>query len=182
MKSYVWLTFGFLGWAYYETSGGSDFVPAQTETVIAEIAQADVIQAPEFQAPEIVARASTPTLLAVSTSNIAVQAVVSPSEVSNAAAAAAALDAVDTALAVQQAAIIAPEPAVELTKDFREVSGSRVNLRMGPGTGFDVITTLNSGTKLEVLDTNPDGWVNVATVDRGIEGWMAERLLTDTDI
>ncbi len=73
-------------------------------------------------------------------------------------------------------------PVVEPQLDIRQVAGSRVNMRMGPGTGFDVITTLESGTKLEVLEVNADGWANVSTVDRGLEGWMAERLLTDTDI
>jgi hypothetical protein len=64
MKSYVWLTFGFMGWAYYEISGGSDFERiAAVEAVIEDIA-----------APEIVARASTPTLQSLSASNIAPQA------------------------------------------------------------------------------------------------------------
>jgi uncharacterized protein YgiM (DUF1202 family) len=54
-------------------------------------------------------------------------------------------------------------------------------MRMGPGTGFDVIMTLDGGTKLEILDVNADGWANVATVDLGIEDWLAERLLTATE-
>jgi len=160
MKSYVWLTFGFMGWAYYEMSGGSEFERvAVVETVIEDTA-----------APEIVARASTPTLQSLSTSNIAPQA-----------------DAYDASMVVVSAPVIAelePEvisvaaPAPEPVLDIRAVKGSRVNMRMGPGTGFDVITTLDGGTKLEILEVNADGWANVATVDRGIEGWMAERLLT----
>ena len=44
---------------------------------------------------------------------------------------------------------------------------------------YDVITTLNGGTEIEVLSVSENGWANIITVDRGIEGWMAERLLTE---
>lgn len=161
MKSYVWLTFAFMGWGYYEMSGGADFVPVERE-----VAQVEV------EAPEIVARADNTTLLSVSTSNVSPQ-VVEP----------------EITLAVAE--VVVPEPVEEIVEvvapviepvlDIREVAGSRVNMRMGPSTDFDVITTLNGGTKLEVLEVNADGWANVSTVDRGIEGWMAERLLTDSN-
>ncbi|SMX39747.1 SH3 domain-containing protein [Octadecabacter ascidiaceicola] len=160
MKSYVWLTFAFMGWGYYEMSGGADFVPV--ERVTAEV---------EAEAPEIVARADTTTLLSVSSSNIIAQPTTTDVEVENAVADALALDAVEVVEAVA--------PVVEPVLDIRRVGGSRVNMRMGPGTDFDVITTLNSGTELEILSVNADGWANVSTVDRGIEGWMAERLLSD---
>ncbi len=154
MKSYVWLTFGFMGWAYYEMSGGSEFEPVERT--------AAVVQEP---APEIVARAPSPTLLAVSASNVS-------ADVTNATPA--------VAQVVEPEPEIVPvvAPVVEPKLDIRAVKGSRVNMRMGPSTDYEVITTLDVGTKLEVLDVNAEGWANVATVDRGIEGWMAERLLT----
>ena len=43
MKKFILLTFGFLGWAFYEMSGGADFVPASAlvtpveETVLAAV-------------------------------------------------------------------------------------------------------------------------------------------------
>ena len=164
MKTYVWLTFAFMGWGYYEMSGGADFVPEQRITASAET---------QVEAPEIVARADTTTLLSISASNI------SPEMEANVVLAAA-----DSATPepAQTAAVEVMAPVVEPKLDIREVAGSRVNMRMGPGTGFDVITTLDGGTKLEVLSVDDSGWANVSTVDRGIEGWMAERLLTDTDI
>ncbi len=174
MKSYVWLTFAFMGWGYYEMSGGTDFVPVELQVAGAQ-----------SQSPEIVARADTSTLLSVSSSNTVAQSEVldapdvSNSEVLRAVAQAMALDTVDPAAVA--VAIPVAETVVEPELDIREVAGSRVNMRMGPGIGFDVITTLDSGTKLEVLEVDADGWANVSTVDRGIEGWMAERLLTDTD-
>lgn len=171
MKSYVWLTFGFLGWAYYEVSGGADFVPEQREIVVAEV---------EAEAPEVVTRADTTTLLSVSTSNVTLP---DDTELAQAVSQAVALDAVEQPDPVEVAAPAAEpvaDPIVEPELDLREVAGSQVNMRMGPGTNFDVITTLDGGTQLEVLDVTEDGWANVSTVDRGIEGWMAERLLTES--
>jgi uncharacterized protein YgiM (DUF1202 family) len=168
MKIYVWLTFGLMGWLYYEMSGGADFAPIGRNVAVVQ-----------SQTPEIVARADTSTLLSVSPSNTGAQSDVSNAEVLRALAQAAALDAVEP-----EVPAIAPPVVVAIIEpelDIREVVGSRVNMRMGPGTGFDVIITLDGGTKLEVLDVDADGWANVNTVDRGIEGWVAERLLTDTN-
>lgn len=175
MKSYIWVTFAFLGWGYYELSGGGDFTPEAR-------AMAAVDAEPEI---EVVTRSESPTLLAVSTSNV--QPVPSPAIVEEAVIVPASAPAASkTAPAVADPVVADPEPEVvpvaapviEPVLDLREVAGSRVNMRMGPGTDYDVITTLNGGTELEVLSVNADGWANVLTVDRGIEGWMAERLLT----
>ncbi|MGJ8610116.1 MAG: SH3 domain-containing protein [Octadecabacter sp.] len=160
MKTYVWLTFAFMGWGYYEMSGGAEFVPEDQLTAAVEV---------EGDAPEIVARANTTTLMSISTSNVTPQTDV------NVVDAVANTTALDTAEVVEVAAPI-------LARDIREVAGSRVNMRMGPGTGFDVITTLESGTKLEVLSVDAAGWANVSIIDSGTNGWMAERLLTDADI
>ena len=166
MKSYVWLTFAFMGWGYYEMSGGADFVPEERPTLVAEAETAP--------APEIVTRSETTTLLSVSTSNIVQPAVESEAVILQASAPVVA----EAPAVAEPVEVVAP--VVEPKLDLREVGGSRVNMRMGPGTNFDVITTLNSGTKLEVLSVNADGWANVSTFDRGIEGWMAERLLVET--
>ena len=164
MKSYVWLIFALMGWVYYEMSGGADFVPAERQVAVVEL-----------EAPEIVTRADTTSLMSVSSSNTVAQPEVSDEEILRAVAQAVALDAVEPDV------IAVVEAVVEPKLDIREVAGSRVNLRMGPGTGFDVITTLDGGTKIEVLTVDEDGWANVSTVDRGIEGWMAERLLSDPE-
>ena len=161
MKSYVWLTFGFMGWAYYEMSGGSDFVPVERE--VAEVVE-------QIEQPELVARAETTTLLSVSTSNVIADPIVIEQIVE------LEPEIVEEAPVVEVAAVVEPK------LDIREVANNRVNMRMGPGTNYDVITTLNPGTKLEILEVDAEGWANVSTVDRGIEGWMAERLLTAPEI
>lgn len=133
----------------------------------------------QSQAPEIVTRTARTTLLSVPPSSIIVQPEVSNAAVSLAVAQAVALDTVEPHVIATIAPVV--EAIVVQELDIREVAKSRVNMRMGPGTGFDVIATLNGGTKLEVLDVDADFWEHVSAVDRGIEGWIAERLLTDAN-
>ena len=52
MKTYVWLTFAFLGWGYYEASGGADFQPGTANADGAAIAA----EAPQAETPRKVAR------------------------------------------------------------------------------------------------------------------------------
>lgn len=153
MKTYVWLTFAFMGWSYYEMSDGADFVPQQRYVAAASVDE-----------PEIVTRAETPTLIAISTSNIVPKTVLADETTAPAVPVVAKIDAF----------------IVDGNLDIREVAGRRVNMRMGPGTGFEVIKTLDNGTKLEVLHVDADGWANVST-ERGSKGWMAERLLSDPE-
>jgi uncharacterized protein YgiM (DUF1202 family) len=160
VKSYVWLSFAFMGWAYYEMSGGSDFVPDQPAPQLLANAEAD------SDKTVAVTRADTTALLAVSASNVVPVSAQAPVEVI-----------VELDITEPETLDIAAPPEPEV--DLRAVAGSRVNMRMGPGTTFDVITTLTGGTELEVIDITAEGWANVRTMDLGIEGWMAERLLTD---
>lgn len=190
MKSYVWLSFGFMGLAYYELSGGGDFEPQHRVVAV------------EQTAPEPVASAETSTLLSLSTSNITdtvveldvdpideITQTTTPEDEIAIAALAAALDASENALAApDSSAAVVPEVVPVLVPiqsavnnaglDIREVAASRVNMRMGPSTDYDVITTLTGGTALEILEINADGWAKVSTVDRGIEGWISQEFLS----
>ena len=190
MKSYVWLSFIFMGWGYYEISGGGEFTPAGPATpIFAEATQVS---------PEIVTRAASPTLIALSTSN-------TTQPVEGATPEAASLENVrftdtnaqngtetdqsakftdaetpETGVETQDIATDAPDASnqPDAIVDIRQVSGSRVNMRAGPSTDHQVITTLDGGTDLEVLETNAEGWARVMTVNDQYEGWMAERLLS----
>ncbi len=60
MKKFILLTFGFLGWAFYEMSGGADFVPASAlvapveETVLAVVsADEPVLPADTEETPAV---------------------------------------------------------------------------------------------------------------------------------
>lgn len=64
------------------------------------------------------------------------------------------------------------------TGDFRQVVGSRVNLRTGPGTGFGPVDQLVSGTEVEVLGQDGD-WLELRVPATGASGWMSRRLVTE---
>ncbi len=66
-------------------------------------------------------------------------------------------------------------------RDIRLVSGTRVNLRAGPGTHFGVVDSLVRDTRVEVLNDPGLGWVELRVNDSGMTGWMAEWLLVATD-
>ena len=64
--------------------------------------------------------------------------------------------------------------------DVRSVSGDWVNMRSGPSTNYDVLDTLPRGTQAEVMEVDADGWARIRVTNTGQEGWMAERLLSDS--
>ena len=81
-------------------------------------------------------------------------------------------------------ALAAIEPDATETKEvvpaatYWYVTGSRVNLRQGPGTGNAVVTQLTLGTEAEVLDRQ-GGWVQIRTADGSVSGWMSGKFLVD---
>ena len=66
----------------------------------------------------------------------------------------------------------APEP------DFREVIGTRVNMRDGPGTIYPIVRRLNIGESVEVLDDPGGGWLRLRLVDNRQIGWIAASLIS----
>lgn len=178
MIRFMIVCFLFLGWAFYELSGGADFEPElRAETVpapepVVEVALADPVtpQVVEETAPETIQERLATALVTPAVTEAVTEQAVALAE--------------DTASAdiVEAVAEIAPEVVAEIIEepvpvDLRQVAGSRVNMRAGPSTDFSVLITLDGGTTTEVIDRNNDGWVLVRVQDTGQEGWMAERLL-----
>jgi uncharacterized protein YgiM (DUF1202 family) len=65
--------------------------------------------------------------------------------------------------------------------DYRVVSGSRVNLRAGPGTDFGIVTRLVRGNEVEILDDTGAGWVKLRALDGNDVGWMSDAFLVAAD-
>jgi hypothetical protein len=56
------------------------------------------------------------------------------------------------------------------------VDAPLVNLRRGPGTSFDIVTTVQAGDRL--FEFARDGnWINVETASTGASGWIYSRLV-----
>ncbi|MCX7781560.1 MAG: DUF3794 domain-containing protein [Negativicutes bacterium] len=66
--------------------------------------------------------------------------------------------------------------AVTATAGAATVTGNNVNVRTGPGTNFPVITKVNKGTSVNLLD-QAFGWYRVSLQD-GTTGWIASWLLS----
>ena len=77
--------------------------------------------------------------------------------------------------------VAAVEEAVEAATseaEFWYVSGSKVNLRQGPGTGNAVVAQVTLGTEALVLDAR-DGWMQIETTDGATSGWIFGKFLKD---
>lgn len=187
---FIIFTFLMLGWTFYEMSGGADFVP---ESRIVAQAEAAPAPAAEPVTPQVT-RGDTSNLVLISlpvtqqTDETPGTAEVIPARVSvteeipttEAEVNSARSDDVSAAVA----AIIAEQPEAETILeepqlDLRLVAGSWVNMRSGPSTSFGVLETLPEGTEAEVLELSDNGWARIRITETGLEGWMAERLLTD---
>ncbi|MEP2262077.1 MAG: SH3 domain-containing protein [Paracoccaceae bacterium] len=76
--------------------------------------------------------------------------------------------------------------AASSTTEFQEanapmwyVTGSRVNLRAGPGTSNAVVGKLGFGAEAEVLG-DKDGWYEIRTADGVTSGWIFGKFLADS--
>ena len=56
-----------------------------------------------------------------------------------------------------------------------------ITLRTGQGNQYEIIKTLSSGTKLEILEQTDTGYTKVKT-DSGLEGWVRTQYLTKEPI
>lgn len=71
-------------------------------------------------------------------------------------------------------------PILAQAQTTRYVSDKlEITMRNGQGVKFNIRKMLESGTRLEVLETDPAGYSKVRTTD-GVEGWVLTRYLTNT--
>ncbi|MBN9888610.1 SH3 domain-containing protein [Salipiger abyssi] len=177
MTRFILLTFGFLGWAWYEMSGGSAY---EAGTSAKAVSVAEAMQLPE------VARAETGAadLTSVSLARATTAEIPAPKlDLTLAAAAAETPAKIEPAPTVTVAAVnvrsdAAPAaPELEILPDMRQVTGSRVNMRNGPGTEYSVVSQLLRGDRVEVLSDPGLGWVKLKVAETGRVGWMSDDFL-----
>lgn len=75
----------------------------------------------------------------------------------------------------------APRPPADYEApraDIREITATRVNMRAGPGTNHSIITRLNLGQPVEVLDDNGSGWLHLRSVQDDTIGWISAALVS----
>ncbi len=158
-------------------SGGADFVPEERIVAEAEV----VAEEPVVETAQVTRSVTTPlvSLALPVTQPVEITPTDDTAQIIQASVETV-VETVETAeLTETVAAPAAPEPVAAPEIDLRYVAGSRVNMRTGPGTNFGVIETLPGGTEAEILSVDANGWANIRITNTGVEGWMAERLLTD---
>lgn len=173
MFRFMAVCFLFLGWAFWELSGGADFEPS-----VRASAPEAIEEAPLDVEETVVARNATqatepvlPQPTSGTTANTAAQ-------VTLAAASAVEQAAADVVSETTQQAAAPAVAQPEVTPDLRTISGNRVNMRRGPGTEHGVVSKLSEGTEVEVLSEPGNGWLELRVVDSGTVGWIADWLVT----
>lgn len=147
MDKFIIGTFLVLGVGFYELSGGADFQPQQPA------------------AEQIANVAVTPTVVPFD-----------QPQVTRAAAIEIPVETPQQDAQIVEASLELPV-VEEIPVDLRAVSGSRVNMRTGPGTNYGVLDKLVRGTQAEVIEITGDGWARIRVVETGQVGWLAAKLL-----
>jgi hypothetical protein len=187
MPTYILVTLIFLGWAFFELSGGREFDPeAAVAARMAERQESDaalsarIAAAPPAERPE--PRTSPVAETIPQRVATVADATPEPAQTQPAETTLAALP-TEAAAAPQDPA---PETDTEtdanvLVQDLRLVRPSRANMREGPGTNNPVLATLDRGTEVEVLGDPSGGWVQLRVIETNLIGWMAQSLLIQPD-
>ena len=185
------VSFAFLGWSFYVLSGGSDYRPS------ANSIQARAVL--DNQRPK-------PRPLRVNVIELAQDGAVAPDTSvtrtitslhdlgltvgKRVAVTLASAEAMPTVKAVHTVVPDTPEldaaaeqaetaqDSLAQSRDIREVAGSKVNMRSGPGTNYGRVGQLTRGTEVIVLRDAGNGWIKLKVLETGRIGWMADRLLT----
>ena len=182
MYKFIFLTFGFLAWAFYEMSGGAAFEPVErvtkAEPAATTIQVAD--SAPQVKATPQVEPAAEVTRASYTAPSYDLRA---PKEEEIAAVDPAVLASFSSALNKDEPVAAKPETDGGLVEtniplDLRQVTGNRVNMRNGPGTDYSVVARLARGDAVEVLAAPGNGWLKLRVSDTGRIGWMVDFLVS----
>ncbi|MEP4197977.1 MAG: SH3 domain-containing protein [Aliishimia sp.] len=196
MARFIVMTFAFLGWAFFEMSGGTDFEPASARltnikadplkpAAPTELASASKLDDLDTQVTRVslnltsvedvlsgktVRPARLPQQAEATTVSLEIAA---PEQGESVSIIPSLVTGADTSNVIQAAAVVQETTFT----DIREVTGNRVNVRGGPSTSFGVVNRLVRGDEVEILEDTGNGWVRLRPIDGGEEGWMADFLL-----
>ncbi|WP_375174728.1 SH3 domain-containing protein [Pseudooceanicola sp.] len=196
MRTFIFLTFAFLAWAFYEMSGGSDFTP--TARVTDTPTQAEPAKTPAKPSVQTAAVRAAPRPDPAATETVAevTRAAYTQPRYDLRAPEKEELAAVDPAVLTSFANVLKKDEPVEAVAtetegssyvaastptDLREVTGNSVNMREGPGTRFSVVDQLQRGDAVEVLDEPGNGWLKLRVAESGQVGWMADFLVSSAE-
>lgn len=192
MWRFILVTFGFLGWSFYELSDGADFVPeiaavsTETNTQIASKTPSRPA-ATSAQKINSITNVSVPTTATSKAHFVSLrqnQVAPKPSAGTNVTLASVSQTRPSAQLGQdlnKARRLTHPETTAQPKPgllDIRNVKKNRVNMRSGPGTQYGVAAKLSKGTEVEILSNLGNGWLELRVVETGKIGWMADWLIT----
>lgn len=200
MWRFIAVTFAFMGFAFYELSGGADYQPRtqpiQTQAklkAVRPVARPGSDVQPEVHLAAVSTKSATEpeetvSRAALSFADLApatndpvtlMLATARPVEVPTVRADAAQIEQA-TLASLTGAPVQADEGTEEViaSVDIRQIKGNVVNMRMGPGTNYNRVGKLTGGTDVEVLQDPGNGWLKIRVVETRRVGWMADFLVT----
>lgn len=163
MYRFIIVCFFFLGWVFYEASGGADFKPTPRAKIEkpAPLDMADLASEPT--APATLTESEVAMLKGTQLERPQLVSTQAPTPMD------------------QRASTPEPKaamPSAEATqKPVLAVKGTRVNMRNGPGKSYGVVARLTKGSKVDVLQDPGTGWLKLKAHENGRIGWMAASLL-----
>lgn len=184
MWRFMPVSFAFLGWAFYEMSGGADYRPApnsiqaraliEDKHPVARPARPNVIRLSDTPRQAGISEAATTLEEAATGRAPIVLASARPSDprflVPTVVAQAPA-----PVARVSRVPDVSSAPEIAAVEDRRRVTASAVNLRGGPGTFYGFLGRLVRGDEVVVLRDPGDGWVRLRVAGTGRVGWVAAR-------
>ena len=182
MGKIIVITFAFMAFAFYELSGGNEFVAIADEKRAAKaVEQAEEQRLlADAKAERLKSQPAAELQIVLASATVSTSGTVA--EPQDTAAAPLVEEEKADAVTLVAEAVVAEPVIEEPAADMRKVTAARVNMRQGPGQTFSVIAKLNNGDEVEILQDPGDGWVKLKVIDSGRVGWMADFLLTASNI
>ncbi len=198
MTRLIVVSFAALGWCFYVMSGGPDFEPRglRAEQPVRVAAQSKPVQIAPTPAQNLVTNVASrtpavrakpiepqPAVVEFVTETASVEALREMSVFDDQTSNFTLASLEDGVSGLQQIEPEAPEqiaePIVptEPEKDIREISGTRVNLRDGPGTIYPIIAKVGIGQKVEILSDSGTGWLRLRVLPQQQVGWISASLV-----
>ncbi|WP_235216141.1 SH3 domain-containing protein [Ruegeria halocynthiae] len=199
MTRLIVMTFAALGWCFYVVSDGPNFEPRglRAEQPVRVAATPKPAPPASTQARDLV------TNVALRTPLTRVETETTPTEDAAAAvpvpanlegfsgltafddqAASITLASLEDGVAgLQQTVLDVQDQTTEVfepKKDIREITGTRVNVRDGPGTIYPIIGKVAIGQKVEVLSESGTGWLRLRVLPAQQVGWISASLVQKT--
>lgn len=174
MSRFIFLSFAFLGWAFYEVSGGPDFQPRLSAALAAVEEQRPIATSLTQDSPPSVADKTNSAPL--ETGLIVTRMIVADETVPGRGVTTYSMT--NNTLPHGRKLTFSLPAVGESSPQIRRVLGSNVNMRTGPGTQFVVVDNLPLDSRVKLLDGSVRGWVKLRSLDSGRVGWIQRRFIS----